>query len=40
MTGFLKGMNINYFAVLTAYLKKAIFVLNLSENQGLVPLKT
>jgi hypothetical protein len=28
MTGFLKGMKINYFAILTASLNKAIFVLN------------
>jgi hypothetical protein len=38
--GFLKGMNINYFAILTAFLNKAIFVLNLSKKQRLVPLTT
>jgi hypothetical protein len=40
MIGFLKGMNINYFAVLTASLNKAIFIMNLSKKQRLVPLQT
>jgi hypothetical protein len=40
MSGFLKGMKINYFATLTASLNKAIFVLNLFSKQGLVPLTT
>jgi hypothetical protein len=40
MIGFLKDMNINFFAVLTASLNKAIFVLNLSIKQRLVPLTT
>jgi hypothetical protein len=40
MFGFLKGMKIDYFVILTASLNKAVFVLNLSINQRLVPLTT
>jgi hypothetical protein len=39
MTGFLKCMKTNYFAILNVYLNKAVFVLNLSKKQRLVPLK-
>jgi hypothetical protein len=40
MIGFLKDMKIDYFAILTAFLNKALFVLNLSKQQRLVPLTT
>jgi hypothetical protein len=40
MIGFLKGMIINYFAILNASLNKAVFVLNLSKKQRLEKLKT
>jgi hypothetical protein len=40
MIGFLKGMKIDYTAILNAYLSKALSVLNLSKNQSHVPLKT
>jgi hypothetical protein len=36
---FKKGMNNNYFAILTASLNKAVSVLNLSKKQSLVVLK-
>jgi hypothetical protein len=39
MIGFLKGMNINYFAILTASLNKEVFVLNLSKNSILCHIK-
>jgi hypothetical protein len=37
---FLKGMKIDYFAILTAYLNNAILVWNLSKKQRLLPLTT
>jgi hypothetical protein len=40
MFGFLKGMKIDYFAVLTASLNNVILVLNLSKKQRRVPLTT
>jgi hypothetical protein len=40
MIGFLKGMKIDYPLILTASYNKAVFVLNLSKKQRLVPLTT
>jgi hypothetical protein len=40
MFGFLKGMKIDYSTILNVSLNKAVFVLNLSKKQRLVPLKT
>jgi hypothetical protein len=40
MIGLLKGMKIDYSAILTASLYKAVFVLNLSKKQRLAPLTT
>jgi hypothetical protein len=40
MICFLKGMKIDYSAILTASIIKAVFFLNLSKEQRLVPLTT
>jgi hypothetical protein len=40
MFGFLKGMKIDYSAILNASIIKAVFFLNLSNEQRLVPLTT
>jgi hypothetical protein len=40
MIGFLKGMKIDYSAILNASINKAVFVLNLSKKQRHVPLTT
>jgi hypothetical protein len=40
MFGFLKGMKSDYPVILTASYNKAIFVLNLSKIQRILPLTT
>jgi hypothetical protein len=40
MIGFLRGIKIDYSAILNASINKAVFVFNLSKKQLLLPLTT